>query len=176
MINSIKVLSSAFLQICLLQKAPQDIPASSALLITTLLLNLLLTILIAVIDPAENQVLVVAVTECLCLMLFVYTILALRSKVGRWIQTVTALAGTGVLISLIFMPLLIFIPEGGNFEDVPEVVKWIVRFLLLWNLVVVAHIFQHALSTLFILGVAVAIAYFAISITVIFYSTNWMAS
>ncbi len=176
MINGLKVLALVFLQICLLRRAPQDIPASSLLLAMTLLLHFLFTVLAAMLDPNPQQVMLIAVIECLCLLAFVYVVLLLRSRTNRWQQTVTALVGTGIIIKLIFFPVLMLLPGGGGLHETPTSVMWAVWLLSLWGLLVLAHIFRHALSVPFILGAAVAIAYCAVNVTAISQALNWTAT
>jgi len=156
-----------FWEICLLQKAPQDIPYSRGLFIILLLIGLLvdnlnLNLALPKVEPGYI-VLVVSVHT----VFFLGSLSALMTVMGyaaRIFQTLTALLGTGVIISLLAMPILLAInyitQEQGYFG-------LILLLLNIWSLVIMAHILRHALSVSFLLAGLFAFGYFMLSIKLV---------
>ena len=111
-----------FWQICLLQKAPQDIPYSRGLFLLLLLVGFLvdnLNLNLALPEVVLGSVLLIVSIHT---VFFLGTLSALMMVMGyaaRIIQTLTALLGTGVIISLLAMPILLttnyFAEEPGYF-------------------------------------------------------------
>ena len=96
-------------------------------------------------------------------MIFSLALLQIRGKSPRWTQTVTALAGTGIIISLIALPLYVIIGVGGS-DEINSSTGQAFGLLLLailacWNITVMAHILRHALDVNFVLAIVFAITY-----------------
>lgn len=96
-------------------------------------------------------------------ILAVWALLGVRRHANRLPQTVTAIAGTGFLFSLISLLLL----QLGGAGRIPPglALAWFLVFL--WSLAVDAHIYRHALSITMSLGVLVAVLVFALNFLVI---------
>ncbi len=99
------------------------------------------------------------IVEALLVMLFTFGLLQIVNKTERWSQTVTAISGTGIIISLIAFPLYYLgtIGNQGGFGQMIGLLSLIV--LIIWNIAIMAHIFRHALQTTIGFGVAIAISY-----------------
>jgi len=77
----------------------------------------------------------------------------------RTTQTVTALAGTGLVISLLALPIAFWLTYG-HAHDMDVAVPSLLWFLLFgWSVFVTARIFQQALSTTFTTALLVAMAF-----------------
>ncbi len=96
-------------------------------------------------------------------ILAVSVLLKLRRHANRLPQTVTAIAGTGFLFSLLSL-LLLQLSGAGRISPGLALV-WFLVFL--WSLAVDAHIYRHALSITMSLGVLVAVLIFAVNFLVI---------
>jgi hypothetical protein len=92
-----------------------------------------------------------------------WALVSLRRFPNRLPQTITALAGTGFLFSLISAVLLLQAAPGGIAPGLALI--WFGVFL--WSLLVDAHIYRHALSITMSLGVLVAVVVFALNFFVI---------
>ena len=158
-----------FWQICLLQKAPQDIPYSRGLFLLLLLMgflvdNLNLNFALPEVEPGPVLLIVSIHT-----VFFLGTLSALMTVMGyaaRIFQTLTALLGTGVIISLLAMPVLLTI---SYFAEEPGYFGLILLLLNIWSLVIMAHILRHALSVSFLLAGLFAFGYFMLSIKLVDY-------
>jgi hypothetical protein len=135
-----------FLDICLLKAGPQDIPASTWLMKIVLLSYFLIATVSQLFEYSLVMSLAAALAELLLLVVFVKAVLTLRGYKARFNQTVTAIAGTGCLISLIALPLVhiasTIIPEDISSMD--SIIMLLVMLVLLWSLMVTAHIFRQA--------------------------------
>ena len=80
------------------------------------------------------------------LLAFIFLLLYLLNKAARINQTLAAMAGAGSLLGLVAFPLVLM--QGPENADgaVPVALSLVWVALLVWNLVVSAHILRHALS------------------------------
>jgi hypothetical protein len=140
-----------------LQRTPQDDPWSPAALAAALLAYALVDLLQATLTAASRQAaLGMALLDIFLLVLFAGLVLQIAGKRVRLVQTVTALAGTGSLLGVVSLPLLqqaVRAPQADG-PGGALVLAWLM--LLAWNLAVQAHIFRHALSTRYGIGVLLA--------------------
>jgi len=163
MLSAGKVLFLAFFDICRLIKRPQDIPESKNLLTLCLVVYGVLSILLATLSQPADAAVLSGVLEVILIMIFSLALLQIRGKSPRWTQTVTALAGTGIIISLIALPLYVIIGVGGS-DEISSSTGQAFGLLLLailacWNIMVMAHILRHALDVNFVLAIVFAITY-----------------
>jgi hypothetical protein len=158
-----KVLFLAFFDICRLVKRPQDIPGSKNLLTLCLVVYGLLSILLAMLSQPTDKAVLAGVLEVILIMIFSLALLQIRGKSSRWAQTVTALAGTGIIISLIALPLYVLIGVGGS-DELSSNTGQVFGLLFLaalacWNIMIMAHILRHALEVNMVLAIVLAITY-----------------
>ena len=101
-----------FWDICLLQKAPQDIPYSRGLFILLLLVGFVidnLNLNIALPEMAVASIMAVVSLHTIFLVGSLSGLLALMGYRARIFQTLTALIGTGIIISLLALPVLLIV-------------------------------------------------------------------
>ena len=148
MLTSGKVLFFAFFDICRLVKGPQDIPESKNLLFLCLLLYGVISIVLAALSQEIDKAVLSGLIEVALIMLFSQALLQIRGKTSRWTQTVTSLAGTGIIISLIALPLYLLIGVDGSNEGTSSQVYGLIMLATLacWNIIIMAHILRHALD------------------------------
>ena len=80
---------------------------------------------------------------------FVRVMLMLNRHPERFVQSATALLGADVFISATGLLLSMFLLQGLGLEELSGVINIL---LLVWSIVVTAHIFRHALDTGFAPG------------------------
>ncbi len=148
-----------FAAICLLRAAPQDLPASRALLGFTLGLYLLFAWLLAIPAYGEARALQVALLDTALLVVFIQSLLFLLSRSARILQTLTAMAGSGCLLGLLALPLVVWGQPSQAEEQVSGLLLYAWLLLLVWNLLVAGHILRHALSTSLGIGTGVSLLY-----------------
>src|SRR5690606_26614053 len=96
------------------------------------------------------------------LLLITWMFLFLRSVPERWLQTSTALAGTGVIFSIMAFPLFylrVYVQSGPAIQ---ALIGMLIISLILWNISVMTHILKNALSSSYVLGVLGSLTYIAL--------------
>jgi hypothetical protein len=162
-----KTIFEIFLRICILQKKPQDLPASAAFLGIVTAMYLATGFILVLSGDVAGSALLTSLLDTVLMLLVTYGLLILRNHPQRWLQTSTALAGTGVIFNLIATPLLFNQGWSGLTDAAQVLVSILVLILFIWNIAVIAYIYSHALSLSFPAGVLVAISYVWLAINLI---------
>jgi hypothetical protein len=154
-------LITRFLDICFLKAGPQDLPNSTWLMKFSLVVYFALAVISQLLEYSLSMSLVAAIAELILMMLIVAILLQLRGYSERFNQTVTAMAGTGTIISLIALPLVNLAsgisPDQMTFTE--NMIMVLIMTVLLWSLMVTAHIFRNALEIKAGLAVALTVVY-----------------
>jgi len=146
-----------FVNICLLRANPEDIPASPFLLALTLLAYFLLSLGIALHGSSPVQAFSTVVVGLIMMIGFAQAGLWIRSFLNRSIQTITALAGTGIIFDSISWPLVML---AANYPaDEVMFPRYLLLIFLFWNITVIGHILRNALSIPFWAGIGISILY-----------------
>lgn len=156
-----------FFDVCRLRAAPQDLPTSRSLLVATLLLYALLSIVISVVQMSLVKALLAAFMDTALLAGLSFFLLWARMLANRWVQTCIALAGSGTVLELVALPLMIWQKQFGPESSLVIVPTLFLLVVLFWNLVVVGHILRHALSTSLVMGSVLATVYMYVSLSII---------
>lgn len=163
MLSTVRVLFLAFFDICRLIKRPQDIPESKNLLTLCVVIYGFLSILLANLSQPTEKAILAGVVEVALIMIFSLALLQTRGKSSRWTQTVTALVGTGIIVSIIAFPVYILIGVGelSEFESSTgqSIGLLLLAVLACWNIAIMGHILRHALEVNFMLATMLAITY-----------------
>ena len=115
---------------------------------------------VAVLQWPIPQAVLAALLDTLLLSVLCYVLLWARLLGQRFIQTLTALAGSGAMLGWFTVPLILWQKQVVMPATGIAVLPSILLLLWMgWNVVVVGHILRHALSTAFVLGVGLAGAY-----------------
>ncbi|MFO1434001.1 MAG: hypothetical protein U1F76_28570 [Candidatus Competibacteraceae bacterium] len=154
-----RALFELFLAICLLRKGPQDVPASPVLLRLTLLSYGISGVLMRLLDADLPTALTLTVLDSALLAGLAYGALTLRHYPSRLTQTLTALLGTGTLLQLLALPLMLLLQQDVVAANAPVwlVLLWLGLFI--WSIVIMAYILRHALSTSLGIGMLYSLAY-----------------
>jgi len=144
-------LFSRLFAICRLRLGPQDMPyapaTARALIVSVLLLEMALSQLLAVPD----RVLLPRMLLSFAMLVGApWLLLRLRTRVGRLVQTLIALAGTSLLLTVALVPLLL-ISAGGSIDPANPTPAslWVsaaVLLLVVWKLMINGHILRFALD------------------------------
>ena len=149
-----------FWNICLLRQPPQDVPASWALFLLLLLLNLVIDTLRVAEQAGLAQALVSILIYSGALLGVIVLLLWLLGYLARVQQTLTALLGTGLLITIFVLPVEWVL---GLFPNSEGMFGILLLLLYAWNLIVTAHILRHALSVKFFFAAVLSLGYFMLS-------------
>jgi len=149
-------LIKVFIDIALWRKGPQDLPASGLLLAVATAAYLAVSLALAGVRQAvlpdvqaedQGRVLVRALIELALVLAWMWLLLAMFQRPGRFRQSATALMGIGMVISPAVIGANLILERVGAHSPV----FWPVWFAFLassiWYLLVVAHILRSALET-----------------------------
>ena len=146
----------SWLQQCLLQRTPQDDPVSFQALILALSGYVLIDLVQASASSGLAVSLGMTLLDTLLMVVFAWVVLRVTVKTRRFVQTLTSLAGTGIMLGLAALPL-VQLAASAHRNDEPMadlVLGWLI--LLAWGISVEAHIFRHALSVRYGIGLMLA--------------------
>lgn len=146
----------SWFQQCLLRRAPQDDPVSWDALLQALLGYFVIDLVQAGASSGLPVALGMTLVDTLLMMVFCWVVLRITGYTRRFLQTLTALAGTGVILGLLALPL-VQLAASAHRNDEPMtdlVLGWLI--LLVWSITVQAHIFRHALTVRFGTGLLLA--------------------
>jgi hypothetical protein len=152
-------LSLAFVDIALHRRGPEDLPASQFLLGLVLVAYGFVSVLALIVISATRPDVVLLVIELIADLAVVFLVLQVFDKGRRFLQTATALVGTGAMLSLINIPLL----HWDEVLQAPPTELTTPRLLMLllfvWSLDIAGHILSKALGKPYIVGVSIVVVY-----------------
>jgi len=154
-----------FLDICLLRLAPQDLPGSSFLLGLSLVMYAALAFGAALLSLPFFPALVLALFDAGLIAGLLWILLWIRDTLNRFPQTLIALYGSGTVMQLIALPLVLWqtAEVAAPAQGVAALLLWV---WLLWHLLVVGHVLRHAVNTILPLGTLLALLYLFVSFSV----------
>lgn len=153
-----------------LRCGPQDLPASTALLWQLVWLSLLVECLAAILlPPVDPTPLRFAVSFGYALGV-PWVLLALMQRRARYLQTMSALLATGLVLSLMFLPLAMAALDAGMADGATEgsgrqgLLALLILAVVIWKIGVAGNIWRHALDCPFAVGIGVALTLFALEL------------
>lgn len=160
-----KALLVYFVRLCLLRAGPQDLPASPILLWLALGANLLAgVLLVAGVRADLGLAMVEGLADSLLLLSLLWLALRLQGLGARFLQSATALLGSSALLALVALPpLALTVPAGQSTTPVSELAALLLLVVIGWNLLVFGHILRHSFGLSLALGFGLAVAYTALS-------------
>lgn len=151
-----------FLDIALMRRGPQDVPASMALCALATVAYALLGFCSVLLSSPPGLALAQTVLDLALLTGFTQVLLGAHRRRARFVQTYTALTGTGALFALAAAPVLYAFPADAG-QDTPPLAAFLYFGLVIWSIAVMGHIYAHALSVRRGRGLAWSIGYFVLS-------------
>jgi len=164
----VQPLLKIFIDICLLRAKPQDVPASSALLLLSIAL-VIISGLASMLNAAGGPVQGITVSLLDVALTFVLLSAGLNMmKISsRLTQAATAMFGSGVIVNLISLPVVWLMssgPENPGFILLGGILYFV---LLVWSLVIMGHIIRHSFNLQLSSGILISIGYFLVINTLI---------
>lgn len=158
-------LLQTFIEIALWRKGPQDLPASTPLAVLVLLIYVASKFIgVQLFKLTPPDALIFICVDVLMLATWLWLVLAFFGRRQRFVQTITAMLGVGMLVSLLDIAMR-GLQFAFGFGDV-LVINWLFgRFLIL--AIMMGRIFMHALDRGLLTGMALTVA--------IVYSTDAVA-
>lgn len=163
---TLRVIAHAYLEICLLKRRPQDLPRSDWLMVLTLLAYGLSSAGLAAVDLEVPRAMAAALLDAGLLWAGTALVLYLFKRPLRTTQTVTALAGTGVVLSVVALPVVLWLTlaQGRHADTGIPALLWLGLFA--WNLLISAHILRHALDSGFLLAIGITLMFVALDVKI----------
>ena len=156
-------LANFFVDVALLRRTPQDLPASMPVFVLVVLLNVIVaTIGIANLIPG-TPAMAAAMTDVVIMLVMLRLVLMIQNRMARFLQTATAIFGSGIVLGLIALPLQLTIDPNAQGSEVSGIVSLAYLILLVWSQLVIAHVLRHALDVSFALGIGLALVYSVLS-------------
>lgn len=144
------------LGICLWRAAPQDLPVSNSLLVSALIAYGLADVIGVLDNLSMDSAVLAAAVDILLLVAATNLLLHWRNLENRFVQTLSALAGCGALLSLVAWTIAEV--SRGWFPP-----AWMWAPFLVWYTLVFGHVLRHALSMSLAAGVGVSLLYLILS-------------
>ena len=136
--------------ICLFRAGPQDLPFSPALALRLSAVLVGLGVLGSVIQGVADDELALRIGLMLAFLVGPpWLLLRLRGHAPRFVQTLSALAGVGVLYNIVALPLLLALAgrrEALGSDPGLALVAWVLLALTLWRVLVAGHVWRQALD------------------------------
>lgn len=152
------------LAIMVLKAGPQDLPYSTSLLASAVVLYMLSGIIVLTSSMGTEYALGNMLLDVVVLFAFSYFCLSLLRYRHRFVQMVTALAGIGVVYHLLAWPLFMQIHDMQPEQQGVTIAALLMLLLLSWQVLVYAHVFRHAMEMSFGRALALSFGYLFLSI------------
>lgn len=156
-----------YFDLCRLKVGPADMPVSNILLQVSLLAYFLLGIGISRIDSAWNISIMTSLADTLFMIIFIKLLLYIKGMQARYLQTLTALAGASIILNIIGFPLMLWLNQTDKLQQGTSIAMLFLVALMFWSLMVIAHIFRHALDIKAGVAAMLAVGYTILSLIVL---------
>jgi hypothetical protein len=164
----VQALIKFFVELCLLRRPPQDLPASEMLLGLVLVADLVVGVLVGITAGLSWLTsLLQGVAELLLLMVALYAALTQLKLRARFLQAATALLGSGAVLGLVAIPPLSLNPTGSQENDLAALGAFLLLGLVIWGILVTGHILRHTFSITLGQGSAIAVAFQIVAVTLV---------
>lgn len=147
-----------------LRRGPQDAPYSPRLLVALCAASLLLQLAIARVLNVEGETLGAGIISLAFNLGLLLLLLNLRKRTNRFVQAALTLLGCAILFQLLTLPIVLL--AGGHPPASPDhltpvqVLLGLVSLpILIWKLIVDAHILRHSLDLPFFSGLVIAVCW-----------------
>lgn len=162
-----KTLARLFFDICLLKKGPQDVPDSSDVRITVFISYLLAGSVLISSGLSWSDALYQSIIETLLVALFIYVLLLFFSLPHRFKQAITAIYGSGTLITTLSIPFVFWLAALIKNEASTGVAGLAVFLIVCWSFVVMGHIIRETIQKSMAFSLLLTFCYLYLSYQVI---------
>lgn len=149
-----------YLKMTLFLSSPDKLPVSTASILLTLIAYIAVGELILGDERTLISIIVQIGLEVAILFAISFIALKLTHKPQRLLQTLSALIGVSLIISLFSLIIMSVVPDSNSTEQISPQLVQINLILLLWNLAAISLIFKRAFEIRTIIAGFVALNYF----------------
>lgn len=151
---------STYLKLSFFKATPEQLPFDFACIVKALVVYSAINLWLLDAHSSVFDVLLKIAIEMGLLVVFLKIGLKVTHKSERFIQTMSALIGVGMVISLISIPIYyLLIPQFLQQQELTQSVINITLLLLIWNLAVISHIFKRSLEISTLMSAVIAFNY-----------------
>ncbi len=161
---TMKQLLKLYIDLCLFQAKPQDLPYSQGLVLVTGTLAVFTYTLTDTLNERFGMTLLVSLVQVLLFGFIIWLVLRLRKRAERWMQTIAALYGTGSLLQLIGWPISSWFERVKESPEAASTPLLLVVVLGFWFLAIMTSVLRHAMEVSLGFGLMVSIACQAITV------------
>lgn len=146
MTNQYKSLWHIFWGICVFKKSPQDIVNSYALVKLAFIGYVTVGAILFFSSTPTTIAIVISFIETILLTGFVYLLLNFFTVSNRFIQTITALYGSGAIITSFSVPIVFYIDASVRHEQSAGIAGLLLLAVVCWSYTIMAHILHKAID------------------------------
>mgnify|MGYP001809898583 CR=1 FL=1 len=163
-----QALITFFVELCVLRRPPQDLPASDLLLAIVLVADLVVGVLVGLTAGLSWLTSLVQGIAEICIMLAaLYAGLTQLRLRPRFVQAATALLGSGALLGLVAIAPLSMNATGSEPTNLAALGAILLLAVVVWGILVTGHILRHTLGLTLGQGAAIALAFEIVTVTVV---------
>lgn len=162
------VIINFFIELALLRRAPQELPASPALFSVVLVVGLGAGLLLALTAEAGlGSALLQSLLDLALMLGALWVALSLLERRARFLQTATALIGVDTLITLLaLLPAGLAQPVNAE-SGLLALAGMLFLLLVVWSILAAGHILRHAFALTLPQGVAIAVGFDLLSFMIV---------
>lgn len=148
----------------ILKAMPQDLPYSAQLTLKLVAGYVFsgIVVLQATLNP--DGLIQGLLLGLLIQLVFTYVILQALNHPARFLQTLCAILGVGILFNLLSWPVLAMLSDGAASDTMKSSLSLMFLMIMSWEVLVKAHIYKHALEIKMFSALALSFSLFFISI------------
>jgi hypothetical protein len=161
----VRQLLKIFVDICLFRANAEQLPYSFFLMAFCIITYMISGMAVSLINLSVSKAILIVIVDTAMLLSFIYVALWIRSYFNRAMKTITAIAGTNTLFTVIGLPLAMVLSNQP--KDQASIFSVIYLIVAIWNVGVLGHILRSALNMPSWVGITVALMYFYVSINVL---------
>ena len=153
------------LALLFLKSAPQDLPYSLRLTMQLAVFYVFSGIVVLQSTLNPDDVYFGIILGFLVQLIFSYTVLAALNHSARFLQTLSALLGAGMLFNILSWPVFSVLADETSQDSIKATMSLLFLLLISWEVLVKAHIFKHALEMKMFGALALSFSLLFISLT-----------
>jgi putative flippase GtrA len=152
-------LSSVFMEIALHRRGPEDLPASRFLFgLLAIVYGCTSFIATQIVEPWPRAAAMVA-ADVGTYLAFLWVLLALFGRRPRYLQTASALLGSGTVLTLFGIPLILLAGFANGEVETGNLGTWLFFLLIVWSIDVASFVLSRALPVPYIVALMIVLGY-----------------
>ena len=149
----------AFVDIMLHRRGPEDLPSSKFLLGLLLAASLGLDLTITLWSGGSGRMVAVGALVTVLNLWFVWALLRTFGRERRFRQTMIAVLGADLVLSLLHAPVIPFLEVPDPQQPTVTIPMLLTTLVFFWSIDINAFVFSRALERPYLLCVAIVVAY-----------------